>query len=237
MKKLLSTITNRKHILQFSPPRSGSTLVYNILREVFPRYKVEKCHTLNSRNLASPIVATYRNPVDIVASLLLVSNCSVTDANIREQCILLNTQGIWDLLTIRNRSNLLLLRYEDFVDDFDVLFNGIENHFQIGIPHEKRKRLSTKYSRKSVQAIAERYDDFSQYDSKTQFHGRHISRFNGAPNFARQLLSDEQGNNVARYFSLFMEQMAYNVDDSSFPKPISVDSPASLKPSLDSSST
>lgn len=209
MKILFSKITNRKHILQFSPPRSGSTLVYNILREVFPRHKIEKCHTLYGRNLASPIVATYRNPVDIVASLLLVNNVSVTDANIREQCILLNTQGIWDLLTIRNRSNLLL-RYEDFVDDFDVLFNGIEHHFQIEIPHEKREKLSTKYNRKSVQAIAERYDDFSQYDSKTQFHGRHISRFNGVPNFARQLLSDEQWNNVARYFSLFMEQMNYS---------------------------
>lgn len=210
MRKFLTRLTHHRHILQFSPPRSGSTLVYNILRELFPRHRIEKCHTLYGRNLASPIVATYRNPVDIVASLLLVSNSSMTDANIREQCILLNTQGIWDLLTIRNRSNLLLLRYEDFVDNFDVLFNGIENYFQIEIPHEKRKELSAKYNRKSVQAIAERYDDFSQYDSNTQFHGRHISRYNGAPNFASQVLSDEQWNNVARYFSLFMEEMNYS---------------------------
>jgi len=210
MRKLLTRFAHRRHILQFSLPRSGSTLVYNVLRELFPRHRIEKCHTLDRRNLESTIVATYRNPVDIVASLLLVSNGSVTDANIREQSILLNTQGIWDLLTIRNRSNMLLLRYEDFVDDFDVLFNGIESHFQIGVPHEKRQELSTKYNRKSVQAITERYDDFSQYDSKTHFHGRHISRFNGAPNFARQLLTDEQWNAVGRYFSLFMEQMNYS---------------------------
>lgn len=188
MRKLLTRLTHRQHILQFSLPRSGSTLVYNVLRELYPRRRIEKCHTLDRRNLESTIVATYRNPADIVASLLLVSNSSVTDANIREQSILLNRQGIWDLLAIRNRSNMLLLRYEDFVDDFDVLFNNIENHFQIRIPPEKRKELSAKYDRKSVQAMTERYHDFSQYDPETQFHGRHISPFNGTPDFARQLL-------------------------------------------------
>lgn len=210
MRKLLTRFTHRQHILQFSLPRSGSTLVYNILRELYPRHRIEKCHTLDRRNLESTIVATYRNPADIVASLLLVSNSSVTDANIREQSILLNRQGIWDLLTIRNRSNMLLLRYEDFFDDFDVLFNNIENHFQIRISSEKRKELSTKYNRESVQAMTERYGDFSQYDSETQFHGRHISPFNGVPDFARQFLSNEQWNDVARYFSLFMEEMNYS---------------------------
>ena len=210
MIKLLTRFIHHRHILQFSLPRSGSTLVYNVLRELFPRHRIEKCHTLDRRNLESTIVATYRNPVDIVASLLLVSNGSVTDANIREQSILLNTQGIWELLTIRNRSNMLLLRYEDFVDDFDVLFNNIENHFQIRVSSEKRIELSTKYNRELVQAITERYDDFSQYDPKTQFHGHHISRFNGAPNFAQELFNNEQCDNVAKYFSLFMEEMDYS---------------------------
>ena len=37
--------------------------------------------------------------------------------------------GIWDVIEIQNNKNVLMLKYEDFVNDFDVIFNGIEKFF------------------------------------------------------------------------------------------------------------
>lgn len=212
MRKIFSRTATRKHILQFSPPRSGSTLVYNILREVFPHHQIEKCHTLVGRNLASPIVATYRNPVDSVASLLMCEDIAVTDSAIRNKALLLNREGIWDLLSIRQLPNLLLLRYEDFVEDYGALFDAIERFFETSIPAEQRQSIEKKYNQEAVQAITNQFADFSRYDAATQFHGRHISPFKGAPNCGNQLFSAEQASRVACYFSFFMEEMGYDMD-------------------------
>lgn len=209
MKRYLSKLGNSRHILQFSLPRSGSTLVYNLLRELFPRRYIEKCHTLDRRNLESTIVATYRNPVDIVASLVLVKGDTFNDDLIREQAVLLHQQGLWDLLSIRDRPNLLLLRYEDFVDDFSVLFDSIESRFGIEIQSARRAVLTHQYSRESVQSQTRQHGDFSHYDRTTLFHGRHISRFNGAPDFSAHVFTPAQWERVACYFSLFMEEMGY----------------------------
>lgn len=213
MKKFLRRFS-RNHILQFSLPRSGSTLIYNILRELFSGHEIEKCHTLDNRNTMSPIVATYRNPVDIVASLLLCQEHSFTDHEIREQVIKLNQQGIWDLLSIRHLPNLLLLRYEDFVDDYSMLFDNIKRHFDLSIPERMRQEISKKYDRESVQKLTAEYKEFSAYDSKTLFHGRHISQYRGAPNFSEQVFTPEQWSRVACYCSLFMEEMGYSDPES-----------------------
>lgn len=212
MKRYLQKFLKSNHILQFGLPRSGSTLVFNILRELFPKHQIEKCHTLDNRYLDSTIVATYRNPVDIVASLLLVESETVSDEKIREKSVLLNKLGIWDLLTIRERSNLLLLRYEDFVDDYNVLYDRIEGHFGITISAVRRQELSAQYCRESVKTMTCNYEDFSRYDAKTQFHGRHISGYNGSPGFSIRQFSPGQWNKVACYFSLFMEEMGYAVE-------------------------
>jgi hypothetical protein len=102
-----------------------------------------------------------------------------------------------------------MLCYEDFVDDFSVLFDGIELHFGINIPSARRAELARQYSRESVQLQTHQHNDFSSYDRTTLFHGRHISRFNGAPDFSAQLFTPAQWERIACYFSLFMEEMGY----------------------------
>jgi hypothetical protein len=209
MKKHLTRLLNRRHILQFSLPRSGSTLVYNLTREILPGYTLEKCHTLDRRQLDTTIISTYRNPVDIVASFLLCENHVITDANLRKQSLTLHQQGLCDLLGLRGRDNLVLLRYESFVNGFAPIFDAVSQRFGIEILPAQRQALTQKYSRESVSALTEKFSDFSCYDRTTQFHGRNISRFGGEPSFSAQVFSREQWEQVASYFTLFMLEMDY----------------------------
>ena len=58
-------------IIQFSPPRTGSTLLWNTLRVCFPEREVKKVHRLSKfeKNYRSaPIVASIRNPLDSISS-------------------------------------------------------------------------------------------------------------------------------------------------------------------------
>ena len=58
-------------LVQFSPPRSGSTLVYNIMREIFPHKKIFKVHTFRAMCNEMPVVVTYRHPLDCIASSII----------------------------------------------------------------------------------------------------------------------------------------------------------------------
>ena len=55
-------------IIQCSPIRSGSTIVYNFLRELFPSAQVVKKHSYHPDFSSFPIVTTYRHPLDCIAS-------------------------------------------------------------------------------------------------------------------------------------------------------------------------
>ena len=61
----------RKKIIQFGLIRSGSTLIYNILIEIFPENLILKTHNFPSKWQCIqriPIVCTYRDPLDIICS-------------------------------------------------------------------------------------------------------------------------------------------------------------------------
>ena len=59
-------------IIQFGPPRSGTTLVYNILKNIFPNRFVETRHYYRNVDRRFPAVVTYRNPLDSIVSYLLI---------------------------------------------------------------------------------------------------------------------------------------------------------------------
>ena len=110
-----------RSIIQFSPLRSGSTLVASLLRQVFPGITVRKLHSIGtiSRKLHlyfwnSPVVSTCRYPLDIVASEMRVFDMKPTAKEIEGACQHVERRGILELKTILNRRNVLLLKYEEF---------------------------------------------------------------------------------------------------------------------------
>ena len=62
-----------KRIIQYSPVRSGSTLLYNILKMLFKN--VYKAHHMEnpSKNNIEYIMSTFRHPYDCVISLTQIN--------------------------------------------------------------------------------------------------------------------------------------------------------------------
>lgn len=206
---ILGRAMGRNRLVQFGIPRSGSTLVYNVLREAFPATYVKKTHSLDAKLLNHPIIATYRNPLDVMASLLECQALEVTYSQIRDQLISLNRQGLWDVLSLRGKPNVLLLQYERFFDDFDFLFDSIEFFLKSPIGVDVRRRLKETYSLTNVKARIGYNQDFSKYDKLTKLHGKHISRFNGQPGYHTDFFSGDQVTSLRRYLSFFLEEMGY----------------------------
>jgi hypothetical protein len=117
---------NKKPIIQFSPIRSGSTLVFNILRELFPDRKIIKKHQCGIRELSFPVVVTYRHPLDCIASSIQRYELEPTDEVVAQQISEFNSNGAIDVLKIKNNPNVLLLQYEEFFGNFEVIFRRLE---------------------------------------------------------------------------------------------------------------
>lgn len=212
LSRLIGRITRNNQIIQFGIPRSGSTLVFNILREVFPDKHLKKTHSLNSKDLKCPIIATYRHPLDVMASLLQCQNREVSDAEIKKELFLLNKNGIWDILEFKDRPNVLLLRYERFFNDFDYLFNEIEKFFGTQIPDQLRTSLQSTYNIHNIKTSINSDLDFSSWDKKTLFHAQHISKFEGKSNYYNEFFSQNQIDYLAKSLAFFMDEMGYEIN-------------------------
>jgi len=191
-------------LVQFSPPRSGSTLVYNLMREIFSNKKIFKVHTLRSMCYELKVVATYRHPLDCIASSIIRYGKSPTDDEIQRQLEIFN-QPLRNLITANKMDNILLLRYEEFVNDFDYIFDHFELFFKIKIQPEKRKALISEYKIESVQKKL-KGGGFEALDKKTQLHGNHISKFKGASGYYNDFFNDEQIDFLKKsYFEVINE--------------------------------
>jgi len=96
-----------KNIIQFSPIRSGSTLVYNILREFS---NVRKTHNISVKN-GQLYVITYRHPYNCIISSLLRNEKKINSLNIKSEISEYLKNGGKDLLeNDLLKKNILLLQ-------------------------------------------------------------------------------------------------------------------------------
>lgn len=198
LKKIL-TITGRK-IIQFSPQRSGSTLVFNILKDLFPTWHIDKKHNYNIDDKNFPTVTTYRHPYDCIGSLILKDQVLPTNAIIEEKIFLFRKDGWNDFLNQFGSSKILFLRYEDFCSDMDYMLNSIEGYFNININYDKRSELKDKYKISYIKDSLAKFKNFNEYDEQTHFHGNHISKYLGVPNYYKKLFTKNQLKILDKYF-------------------------------------
>ena len=209
-------------IIQFGHPRSGTTLVYNLLKDIFPNRFVETRHYYRKKDRKFPTVVTYRNPLDAITSQLLVYQRSEKKGLLKDQEKLIITRetldsiikifeknGIWEVIKIQNNQNVLMLKYEDFVNDFDIIFNAVENFCNTKINADTRSILKNRYNIKSVEKISNKMNSYSEIDSKTLFHGDHIGKNKGQPNFYKQFLEDDQITYLKKIYSKFLINFNY----------------------------
>lgn len=197
-------------IIQFSAPRSGSTLIYNVLRDIFPESIIRKQHNLNMDDLSFPVVATCRHPLDSIASSIQRYELTPTNDVIEQQIIEFKENGLLDLISISHLPNVLLLRYEDFVDDFEKIFIEVEKFFDVRIPLEKKHKISTEYQIECVENAVEKMGSFEEYDKVTFWHGKHISSYKGRPYYYMEYFQKDQITYLKNVYKEFLQEFKYN---------------------------
>ena len=191
IKKKIDRLTP-KTIIQFAPPRSGTTLVYNILKDIFPDRSIETYHYYRNKDKKFSTVVTYRNPLDSIASSILRYKKKPTNDVIKQHISEFEKNGIWTVCEIRDNKNVLMLKYEDFVNNFDYIYNKLEIFFNVNISNDKRNLITKNYNIEAVEKITSYMKSYGEQDKKTLFHGDHININKGKPDFYKQFLSTEQ---------------------------------------------
>ena len=137
-----------KKIIVFSAPRTGSSLVYNVFKFLFEEdskllghhfdsnsdHRVIKIHTLpdvNSMNKKDTLyVYTFRNPFDAAVSHYRITLRQDIDnkaftyevVNCHRKYLLFSNN------MEKKKYRLIMLKYENFVNDIDYIFEQIENN-------------------------------------------------------------------------------------------------------------
>jgi hypothetical protein len=202
-----------KSIIQFSPPRSGSTLVYNILRVIEEKSAIEKRHNLNEGEFANfsnlRIVSSVRDPVDSIASSLLRYEKKPTKGSVADQIKEFKQNGLLQMTKVRGWDNALVLRYEDFVKNWGFLFENLEAFFGYKIPYRKRKVCEENFNIESVYNKGLALGSFSNYSVVDQIHGKHVSQFKGQFGYGYTMLGEDLSQEVRSEFQEFCNAFQY----------------------------
>ena len=178
-------------IIQFSPIRSGSTLVYNYLLEL--GYKPTKNHkyTYNNKN---QYIITIRHPYNSIISSILRYEQDINVTTIENQINEYLRYGGEDLITNNfTGNNHCILFYENFLNNHDLILNKLELFFNKTFKSELKQKIKCNLEINNVKStiIKNGYTKFSSLDRKTHFHGKHISKFNGEIDYKKILNKDE----------------------------------------------
>lgn len=177
------------NIIQFSPIRSGSTLIFNIIKKL--GFNPEKKHVINFRNDCKYVI-TLRHPYNSIASHFLryKKDTFSSDINSGISEYLENGGSIIAEANI-DSENILLLKYEDFFLDMVPSINLIAKFLSVDINASLSKLIANDLNIDNIKKKTKSFKDFSEYDTKTQWHGNHVSEYKGLTNY-NKLFKKEQ---------------------------------------------
>lgn len=181
-------------IALFSLPRTGSSLVYNIFRylfeapENFSYFHNEfnlNCLVLKTQRFeeikqvdGSPIIyiVTIRNPIDSITSHYRIYSHKIHNIqNFVKFRIAIYMEFLKFYEDLRQKGkDVLFLKYEDFAENIDYIFDRIESRFAIHIDQADRILMQKGYGRENVLSSVELFPDFEGYWPLSGFHGQHI---------------------------------------------------------------
>lgn len=157
--------------------RSGSTLAWQLLSSCL-KDPVEQFHPYPATDLTcNRYVVTIRHPFDVIASRYRVrlsrGLCcqGIVGLEAELSVMLDHFAGARNVLNTRNA---VLLRYEDFYDNYDKAFDLFEKFFEIEITTSHREILKEKYSLTSNMERAAKMMSFNEFDYSSHVHGDHI---------------------------------------------------------------
>ncbi|MEO1003955.1 MAG: sulfotransferase domain-containing protein [Cyanobacteria bacterium J06638_7] len=159
----------------------------------------------------SKIICSIRNPCDAIASSLQrrSNNQAPSSASVKRQLEEFERFGIFDVVALHSNPNAMVLRYEDFYDNWDYLFSRIESFLQISISLGVRKRCMDELAIEVVEAKSRRLGGFSNYDKTDHIHGQHISQYRGQVGYGVDFLGREFSQQVYTRFQVVFEEFHY----------------------------
>jgi hypothetical protein len=176
---------SKPDIIQFGSYRSGSTFMYQYLKNLFPTHKILKYHAYRTEEV--PVVITVRDHRDSVSSYWRVEyplensgekaeigKTFMTKSDIDKYSSVFFDQDsvLHDYLL--NQSKVLVLQYESFLNNFEYLHPKVEKFFDLRIDNSRRERIESQCSLEHNKKVQEQFEDFSKYDKSTGIHGDHI---------------------------------------------------------------
>lgn len=180
-------------IIQFSPIRTGSTVIYNYLLELNKR--PTKVHSY-SNNTNAKYIITIRHPYNSIISVILRENEPINADTLQKQTDEYLQHGGKSIANNNfDGANHCILFYEEFVNNHDVILNKFEQFFNETYSIEKKNKMKAKLNIESVKNFIDdkNLTNFGEWDKQTKIHGRHISEYNGNTNY-KELLSESEIN-------------------------------------------
>ena len=200
-----------KRIIQYSPIRSGSTLLYNILKMLFQNvYKAHHMEDPNKQNIGH-IMTTYRHPYDCVVSMTQVNSDNPVFEDYKKNVGVYISNGgrhmFENFQKILTHGKITWFKYEDFVNDFGYIFDKIQKGCKVEIVEKKRKEIEDKLNIERVSKYIQQFKDFSEYSRDNHFHGRHISKDKGEVFKYKKHFNNKE---IAEIRDLFMKKCGKN---------------------------
>tara|TARA_B100000497_G_C7607522_1_gene364818 strand:- start:338 stop:919 length:582 start_codon:yes stop_codon:yes gene_type:complete len=182
-------------IKQFSPIRTGSTLIYNFIKKC--GRPVNKLHSLEG--VSSWVVSTIRHPYNSIISAILRLEKPINEKTLEYCTNEYLGQGGRDFLNLPPKS--VVLRYEDFTQYPWDAFSFLNSQLNLGKTSEELESLVEQLSLDNMLKIQSKHKDFMTWDKETQIHGNHISKYKGKTDW-KKLLSPKQIQHLQTYKEL-----------------------------------
>jgi hypothetical protein len=169
-------------VIQFGIPRTGSTLVYRVLQEIFGN--VEKCHMSQVKpylNKNINIVVSVRHPIDSFLSYIRVVDFpyasqkpDITMSLVKKYLPrrIEEHDQLTTILSRRNKNYTLVLKYERFYNDIKYMCDIICDFFNVQ-PTNIIDIIKT-CNLESTVKLQETMSSFKEHDSRSNIHGNHI---------------------------------------------------------------
>ena len=174
--KIYTYINKMKKIIIFTPVRTGSTLLYNIIKEFFPNDNIKKVHSYQKGDL---VFTSIRDPRDSALSLSRVKyNCPLCGIN--------EVKSSFNM-TIRNIDKVTeVFKYEDFYNNPKYWIEKMKKYTDDEVSLSRLIEITSPSKRKKFVDDMGMNNFNSDWDKITLLHAKHIGKDLGKTKLYKQ---------------------------------------------------
>lgn len=213
-------------IVSYGFPGSGSTLIWQILEFLLGNVKKTASCPIYRDN--TYVVATVRDFRDIVCTYLARTNMAVSRENIdRLVSSVAQAEGVFaelDLVTDTWKEadgKILWMRYEDFFNNYDYIFERVTGFLQRPISAEEKREVVARFNHESNRARAQKAASLTAVDEdkdwlEMEYHSYVVGGINakhitsdGTPGKWRRIIPEDLHDYVTELLLEPLEKFAY----------------------------